>query len=262
MNERAMQPSDDPRDKAPNDSRENREPKSNLPTPIEASARGVESVWTDRPIDVLIARVVDGEATQVEWDRLCLEAQRQPALWRELAESQREQSALVAAVGRVLAAADEVEAPAHELGTIQFHRRVRSFASWGGWAVAALVALTAIGPRLGLMPMGGSSQGGKADLLPISVGESDLLLRDPAPRDVLAAYYNRGMQRGTVLGEMPERVLIGTRPVANGKGVEVVYIRQIMEREVVPGLYRLGTDEAGRPTPIRAEIQYTNGKAY
>lgn len=260
MNERAMQPSDDPRDKAPNDSRENREPKSNLPTPIEASARDVESVWTDRPIDVLIARVVDGEATQVEWDRLCLEAQRQPALWRELAESQREQSALVAAVGRVLAAADEVEAPAHELGTIQFHRRVRSFASWGGWAVAALVALAAIGPRLGFMSSTGPTAGVPGNLMPVA--DSDLLLRDPAPKDVLAAYYNRGMQRGTVLGEMPERVLIGTRPVANGKGVEVVYIRQIMEREVVPGLYRLGTDEAGRPTPIRAEIQYTNGKAY
>ncbi len=259
MNERAMQPTgdpgDDPRDDALHGARQNREP-----NPLDPSARGIESVWTDRPIEVLIARVVDGEATQAEWDRLCMEAQRQPALWRELAESQREQSALVAAVGRVLAAADEVEAPAHELGTIQFHRRVRSFASWGGWAVAALAALTALGPRLGLMPSRGPTPSNTAGLVPVA--DSDLLLRDPAPKDVLAAYYNRGMQRGTVLGEMPERVLIGTRPVANGQGVEVVYIRQIMEREVVPGLYRLGTDEAGRPTPIRAEIQYTNGKAY
>lgn len=260
MNERAMPPSDDSRDDAPNDARENREPKPSQPTPIEASVRGVESVWTDRPIEVLIARVVDGEATQAEWDRLCLEAQRQPALWRELAESQREQSALVAAVGRVLAAADEVEAPAHELGTIQFHRRARSFASWGGWAVAALVALTALGPRFGLLSSSGPTAGVPGTLQPVN--DSDLLLRDPAPKDVLAAYYNRGMQRGTVLGEMPERVLVGTRPAVNGQGVEVVYIRQIMEREVVPGLYRLGTDEAGRPTPIRAEIQYTNGKAY
>ena len=51
---------------------------------------------------------------------------------------------------------------------------------------------------------------------------------------------------------MPERVLIETRPSETGRGYELLYLRQILERTVVPDLYKFyGQDEMGRPTLVR-----------
>ena len=55
-----------------------------------------------------------------------------------------------------------------------------------------------------------------------------------------------------VIAEVPERILIETRPTDNGRGFELVYVRQIIERTVVPDLYQFHSqDEMGRPTLVR-----------
>ena len=53
--------------------------------------------------------------------------------------------------------------------------------------------------------------------------------------------------------EMPTRVLVESRPADGGNGYEVLYLRQVLERTVVPDLYRFdGRDERGVATLVRA----------
>ena len=70
--------------------------------------------------------------------------------------------------------------------------------------------------------------------------------------DLLAAYLDKGRQEQSVIAEVPERILIETRPNETGRGFELLYVRQIIERTVVPDLYQFHSqDEMGRPTLVR-----------
>jgi hypothetical protein len=72
--------------------------------------------------------------------------------------------------------------------------------------------------------------------------------------DLFQAYLDRGRKENVVINEVPERILIDTRPVPTGQGYELIYLHQILERAVVPDLYRIGAqDERGQPVLIRYE---------
>src|SRR5205814_9542886 len=58
--------------------------------------------------------IVDGEAGAGDWHAFRSMAEREPSLWRELAEYQRDQSELSAVVASAIRIADDVEAPVHE----------------------------------------------------------------------------------------------------------------------------------------------------
>jgi hypothetical protein len=53
---------------------------------------------------------------------------------------------------------------------------------------------------------------------------------------------------------MPRKVLMHAEPAADGRGYDVVYVRQIVERARVGGMYRFSQDEAGRVTPVRTTL--------
>ncbi|MBZ0171123.1 MAG: hypothetical protein K8E66_01960, partial [Phycisphaerales bacterium] len=77
-------------------------------------------------------------------------------------------------------------------------------------------------------------------------------------------YMETGKQANRVLGQVPQRVVLETRPAAQGGGVEVIFLRQIIEREIVgpDRLYRLSRDEFGTetlvpdPKPSRTRSSY------
>jgi hypothetical protein len=70
------------------------------------------------------------------------------------------------------------------------------------------------------------------------------------------AYIAKGRESGAVVGEMPAKVLIESRPNPSGEGYELLYLRQVVERTIVPDLYQYtGQDESGRPTPVRYQPQ-------
>lgn len=187
--------------------------------------------------DMLLGRIADGAGTERDWDAFRALAERDPTLWRELAEMQRDAADLTAAVGRALAVADLVEAPAETQIVARFTDRVRQVGAWGGWAAAA--ALTLVWATGGLHAPG-------------PVGTNLAGMGFSTPDDALQAYLDRGQQSGQVIDELPAKVLVETRPsAARPGGVEVIYIRQIMERAVVDDLYRFSQDEFGRPAPIR-----------
>lgn len=74
------------------------------------------------------------------------------------------------------------------------------------------------------------------------------------PDDYVKGYVDSGEKTGLVLGEVPQRVLIESRPLRKGEGFEVVYVRQFVERAKVSDLLKFATDEAGRAVPVRQAV--------
>lgn len=201
--------------------------------------------------DILITRAVDGRARPEDWHTIETLAREEPGLWRELALAQRDDRALSMAVTAAAARADGVAVPEAELELVAHHnpravvvRRTRLAATWGGWAVAALVALAMVSRQ-----QAGSEGALESNLASVPGGGAL-----GTATDALNNYLALGKKDGTVLGEMPDKLLVRTTKVEGGEGYEVVFVRQIVERARVPGLYKVSSDEAGNATPVRIVI--------
>lgn len=196
---------------------------------------------TEQQHHMLISRVIDGEATDQEWAEFVSLAAVEPRMWCALAMGQRDHAALVRAINHASAVADAVTLQSVEDAQRWRLTKVRM---WSGWSVAALVALVAGVSllRLWSMPLASNTGNQHAAILPISASEA------------FQTYLDKGQESGAVIGEVPTRVLIESRPRGTGQGYEIVYLRQIMERAVVPDLYQVrGQNELGQPTLIRYE---------
>jgi hypothetical protein len=207
---------------------------------------------------LFISRAVDGVATPAQWASFEATARAHPGLWRELACAQRDHASLVREVADATACAEDVELHSQQLhddesaddylvASTGFAGRFASVRSWGGWAAAAvlLIALVAQGTRLAgssVPTTTGSPAGGTITAGP-NFGSAN---------DALDAYLAKGRRDGRVLGEVPDKIIVDSRPAEGGGGMEVIYVRQIVERARLKDLYRISHDEAGRPTPIPA----------
>ena len=70
--------------------------------------------------------------------------------------------------------------------------------------------------------------------------------------DALSLYLDRGRDEGIVLEDQPDLVLLESRPVSSGGGYELLYVRRILERAVVPEMFLpAGVDDDGRPVITR-----------
>ncbi len=190
--------------------------------------------------DVLLSRVLDGEATPEDWAAFRVEAARDGTIWRDLAEAQQDRAALNEAVDRALAVADEIEAPVDWHLKEGLSHRARTAMSYGGWLAAAAILIAAV-----LQPTWRTTPNADNAVITTSLA---------SPEEALRAYFDQGAKEGRVLGEVSEPVVLQYAPAADGSGIEVVYVRQIIERAIVDDMYRYGTDEMGRPIPIRAEL--------
>ena len=200
--------------------------------------------------DILISRAIDGDATATEWDELTARAEANPAIWRSLAATLRENGALGRAVNAGVAVADVIEMPAP--GVMPATRPAATLSrlrGWSGWAIAAVLTIAWVGGVLNLVPTNPATPGGgSAQPLTNHAG----LVDGTTAADLLQAYLDKGRQEDFVIAEVPERVLIETRPSGTGRGYELLYLRQILERTVVPDLYEYHSqDEMGRPTLVR-----------
>lgn len=190
--------------------------------------------------EILIARVIDGEATPEDWQTIRTLAASDPTLWGDLAESQSNHDQLRAAVGELVAIADSIEAPIREHAAVSLAQRLGLVGRWGGWAVAAAVLLAWSVGLLGT-PSGTDSlhAGLGPDLQPIQ-----------SPDQALDTYLEQGKAVGRVVRQKPGLVILDTNPINDGKDLEIIYLRQIVERAVVDNLYRVSRDESGRLVPI------------
>lgn len=197
-------------------------------------------------IELLIARVCAGEATDADWDRLIVAAADEPDLWRQVAEAQRDHADLADLMASAGAVADRVDLPHPEVierlaAERSLDARLRG---WGGWAVAALVTVI-----LALRWAPGASSGPAP-----SPNASNAITAGYSAHDALRHYIDQGQRENLVIRELPRHLLVETRPAPDGS-VELIYIRQIMERVVVPDIYRYrNRDETGYPVPVRYEV--------
>lgn len=194
--------------------------------------------------DVLITRVIDGEATAADWAAFRGLAENEPEIWRELEETQCMNTALCAAVDHEVVAAGAVELGASEHAV--FHQRVRTARTWGGWLIAAAVLLAW---SLNL-PMQGAGVAATGGIVP-ELGPG--FIRVDEPVDALRAYVDRGREAGTVVGLVPDVRVLEARAREDGAGFEVLIVRQIVERQQVDQMYRWTQDEVGNLIPIRVE---------
>ncbi|MCC6675913.1 MAG: hypothetical protein IT436_02100 [Phycisphaerales bacterium] len=195
--------------------------------------------------DLLISRVVDCRASAEDWSALDRLARGDDSVWRELARAQREHALLSGAVLDEVASADSVGLPEHHAASFRLTSRIRAAGAWGGWAAAAAVALA----WMGGLPAGGPGQpgaaGNQASVLPFSNAS-----------DALNAYLDLGKKDGRVIQQLPGKVLLDDpQPAADGQGYEVIFIRQIVERERVPDLYRFSRDETGGLTAVPVQVR-------
>ena len=194
---------------------------------------------------ILISRVIDGDATEQEWQDLETLAMREPRIWRDLAEAQRDHAALMRGVSAALALADATPLPSmrdafnHAGHATLFQQRLQRWGAWAGWAVAALVVLafTPLGRQITSSNRPGTQQAG---LVPST------------PDEALDAYMTLGTKEGRVIEQVPARIMVQSRPSPTGAGFEVIYLRQIDEKTTVPDLYQFGgEDERGQPTLVK-----------
>lgn len=188
-------------------------------------------------VDILIGRVIDAEASPADWGELEALAATDPAVWTRLATAQREHARLERTVDDALTVAELVDAPDPTRYTpsrwTEISVRWRAYSGWAAAAVIALVWASVSGVLPSNAPRHDSTQLGG---LPVGLGADDIFQR----------YVDSGRREGRVLGELP-MVMVESRPLASGAGAEVIYLRQILERVEVRGVYEVGANEHGEP---------------
>ncbi len=204
--------------------------------------------------DLLVSRIIDGRAGSADWDRFRAVAAHDPAIWSELGDSQRQQEALCVAVSGSLAAADRVGLPPGPIDDAPTRRRLDLVSHWGGWAAAAALLLVWFVGRPRTANPGEAAE-------PTTASVFGIPLKEARPDQAFDQYLAAGRQSGKVVGEMPDQVVIETRPKPDGT-IEVLYLRQVIERQVIDHAYRQMRDETGGAVTVPVRIEPVVRVAY
>ena len=167
----------------------------------------------------LFDRMVTCEATPGDWDRLEAIAERDVGAWRRLALALRDHGDLVQAVD---VAGDEAEA----LDILPLPPARVRWTARAGWLAAAAALLMWAG----------------TSLMEVS--------RTPPPPENPVAEESSETR---IVGELPS-VQGGTRALPDDEGVEVTYVRRLLERRTTRGLYERGTNEWGQATAVPTSL--------
>jgi hypothetical protein len=204
--------------------------------------------------DILMSRIAEFEANEQDFEQFVTLAEQSPCAWRELIETLRDRAALnrLVAIAGDQAERIEVDAAGEESSSLEASppasgdgRILAAIGRWSGWAVAAAVALAfVLDSRWG--PTNSTITGS-----PPTTTQHAGIGPSVSAREAFDHYLERGRAEGTVLSSGPQRVLLETRPAPSGAGYELIYLQQVLERDVVPELYHYGgQDEHGRPALV------------
>ena len=131
---------------------------------------------------------------------------------------------------------------------------------WGGWALAAALLLAwSLGYPM-LPAQGGSGNGTQTAGLPVG-GLGGIGLTEAEPEQAFEQYMSAGQKAGRVIAEMPEQVVVETRPMPDGS-IEVMYLRQVIERRVIDQAYRQVRDDAGNTIAVPVRFEPRTNNAY
>ena len=190
--------------------------------------------------DALLTRLRDARALPRDWLTLRDTGRADAAVFDELHDAQRDVCALEQAMAGPIGAADRVDVP---VGRAVIGRLGGS-APWArptlGWALAAALGLAWVTQLVAPARPGSATN------------TAGLLSAPQSPDEALARYLDLGRREGRVVGEVPERMVVESRPAENGEGYEVFYIRQVLERALVKDLYREGVSDTGERVLVPA----------
>ncbi len=208
--------------------------------------------------DLLISRVIDGSASGDDWSSFRVMAANDAEVWTDLSRAQREYEALNEAMNAAANVADGIDLPVGSGSPMAFESRVSTATRWGGWAVAAVLMLgwftgsfstnlsqTSLQTKAG----SGATSLNAANMIP----GSGIWLQQASPEEAFGQYLNAGQSNGQVVGEMPDPIVVETKPLVDGT-IEVIFIRQIIERRVLDRAYRESIDEFGNPVAIPVDL--------
>lgn len=192
--------------------------------------------------DVVIGRIVDGEASPGDWHDLDRIAERDQGVWQRLARAQRAHARLERAVEDEIAFAELVELPLRRHHAVfEFVTRVRAY---GGWAVAAMLALALIGSYTPLQRS-----------LPGRMTAGFTPLNEATPDQAYDRYVRAGRDSGRVVDTLPA-VLIEADGVGSPGGGDVLIVRRIVERMSAKDIafYTIEPNEFSEPTLRPIEV--------
>lgn len=184
-------------------------------------------------LDVLLSRAVAGDRDALS--EVCARGAQDPSVLEELAHWQADELRLARVARELHAAADRVEVP-------------RLAGGWSGrwselgWAVAAVLAIA--WTMQVLVPRGAQPQASVAGIAPAFASSEQ----------AFDAYVAKAREEGVLSGEVAPPTLLRSRELGDGRGFEVVIIRQVVERRVSPEIYRIapsGESGARRTLIIR-----------
>lgn len=214
--------------------------------------------------DLTISRLLDGRGKAADWRRLRAITATDTTAWERVIGCSADQDTLgevMTAAGDLASQTDLAGANAGGCGdstpatlSIERHRAdgrrvdraVRSARL--GWLVAACLTL-------GLVSVALRQPAGEGNGNSIGQGAGLVSLDKWSASDFMKGYKDRAVKDGTLVAEMPQRLVLESRPTADGKGHEVLYMRQFIERAVVDDLYKFGVDESGRPVMVPASLE-------
>ena len=193
-------------------------------------------------IEILIGRLVDNQANDVDRREFESLAGSDPRLWRRLAMRQQDMATLSSQVEPHLRAADRIELPIESRA--QVSKATIRIASWAlaasGWAaMVALAFVWASNTRHSLSP-------GQNPTNAISAAAKPAEL---SPDDHLRLYE----QAGFVIGEMPPTML-EVQVLPDGRKA-VRYIRRIEEVLFLPPDQDVPVDDSGNLTKPPSELR-------
>jgi hypothetical protein len=176
---------------------------------------------------LLLSRIVDRMADDTDFDQIGRIASEDPGVWERLGLTLRDDASLRGALSSAVAACPvELALPAPR--SVRSSRRLLRLVGAGLVAGLAFAA----GHLTGRAPAG----------------------TVPSTADQLFAEYVRvGADQGRVLEQLP-MVPVASHPAQDGRTMEVVFVRRLLERAVVDKAFRLGTDEHGRVTPAEVNL--------
>lgn len=211
----------------------------------EARDGMLDELLPDHARDLLISRVIDGRASTSDWNRFRALAANEPEIWCELATTHQQHDSVRDELIDELSVADRIELPGGMIDEDGTRQRLSFVSKWGGWAIAATLIVVW---SLGMPNASHTSQPGFIAGIP-GVG-----LKDAEPEQAFEQYLDAGQRSGQVVAEMPEQVVVETTPLPDGT-IEVLYLRQVIERRVIDQAYRMMQDETGNkiPVPVRVE---------
>ena len=197
----------------------------------DPQANGSDSNDPATELDVLLSRAVAGDGAALAEVRA--RGAADPSVLDELTLWQADELRLARVARELQRTADSVDAP-------RSRSRMRERWAGAGWAVAAVLAIAWLMQLVS--PRGTAREASVAGIAPAF----------QSSEEAFDAYVAKAREEGVLSGEVAPPTLLGSRELGDGRGFEVVIIRQVIERRVSPEIYRI--TPAGESGPRRTLI--------